>query len=83
MKMTSWPGALRRLAWGLGILALLCVSACGGGDGGFFVPGASSPPAGLHYERNAVVYSLGRQIDANAPSNSGGQIGRASCRERV
>ncbi|MGO4393952.1 kelch repeat-containing protein [Variovorax sp. M-6] len=74
MKATSWPGALRLLAWGLGILALLSVNACGGSDSGFFVPGAASPPAGLHYERNAVVYALGRQIKPNAPSNSGGRI---------
>ncbi|RZL94181.1 MAG: hypothetical protein EOP82_05795 [Variovorax sp.] len=50
------------------------MSACGGDDGGFFVPGAVSiyqPPAGLHYERNAVVYELDRQIEPNAPSNDG------------
>lgn len=80
MKTTSWPGALRLLAWGLHLLALLCVSACGGGDGGFFVPGASAPPAGLHYERNAVAYALGRQIKPNVPSNSGGRILRYGVR---
>ncbi|SEB26041.1 kelch repeat-containing protein [Variovorax sp. YR216] len=74
MKTTSWPGAMRLLAWALSMLALLCVNACGGGGGGFPIPGTTSPPAGLHYERNAVVYTLGRQITPNVPSSSGGQI---------
>lgn len=74
MKTTSWPSALRLLAWGLSMLALLSVSSCGGGDSGFFVPGTSLPPAGLHYERNAVAYPLGSPIHPNTPISSGGRI---------
>ncbi|MEJ8815762.1 kelch repeat-containing protein [Variovorax ureilyticus] len=74
MKTTSWPSVLRLLAWALSMLALLCVNACGGGGSGFPVPGTTSPPAGLHYERHAVVYTLGRPITPNVPSSSGGLI---------
>ncbi|MDM0053507.1 kelch repeat-containing protein [Variovorax sp. J22R115] len=75
MKTTSWSGALRLLAWSLSILALLCMGACGGGDGGGgFFPVTILPPAGLHYERNAVVYVVGSPIKPNAPSHSGGVI---------
>lgn len=80
MKAACWPGAWRLLAWGLSLIALLCASACGGDDGGVFVPGTTLPPAGLHYERNAVVYALGRPISPNAPIHSGGQIIRYDVR---
>ncbi|MDM0029275.1 kelch repeat-containing protein [Variovorax saccharolyticus] len=80
MKTTSWRGALRLLAWGISTLALLGMSACGGGDDGFVLPAASTPPAGLHYERNAVVYALGQQIKPNAPISSGGRILRYAIR---
>lgn len=81
MQTTSWSAGLRLLAWGLGILALLGLHACGGdGGSGFFVPGVATPPAGLHYQRNAVVYALGREIRPNAPSSSGGKILRYAVR---
>ncbi|MDM0032830.1 kelch repeat-containing protein [Variovorax sp. J22P271] len=76
MQKTSWSGGLRLLAWGLVGLALLGLQACGGGGSSFFFPGVATPPAGLHYERNAVVYALGQEIHPNAPSSSGGRIVR-------
>ncbi|WP_175545087.1 kelch repeat-containing protein [Variovorax sp. OV329] len=57
----------------MSILVLLCMGACGGGGDGPFLP-VTSPPAGLHYERNAVVYALGREIHPNSPISSGGRI---------
>ena len=83
MRTTSGFGGFRLLAWGLVILALLGLQACGGGGGGggsFFFPGVATPPAGLHYERHAAVYALGREIHPNAPSSSGGRILRYDVR---
>ena len=82
MQTTSGFGGLRLLAWGLAVLALLGLQACGGGGGGggFFFPGVATPPAGLHFERNASVYALGRDIHPNAPSSSGGRILRYDVR---
>jgi WD40 repeat protein len=84
MKTTSWQGTLRLLAWGLmSFLTLVCLGACGGGGSGFdpWGTGLNSPllpPAGLHYERDAVDYPLGHPIEPNVPSNSGGRIIRYS-----
>jgi Galactose oxidase, central domain/Putative Ig domain/Kelch motif len=79
MNTATWQRAPRLLASVLGFLAILWLSACGGGGGGFSFPtgGAGSvtvPPAGLHYDRNAVVYQTGQPIEPNAPSSSGGRI---------
>lgn len=85
MKTTSWQDTLRLLAWGLiGLLTLVCLNACGGGGGSGFDPwgnGLNSPllpPAGLHFERDAVVYPVGHPIEPNVPGNSGGRIVRYS-----
>lgn len=79
MKNATWQVAPRLLAWVLSFLAILCVSSCGGGGGGFSFPigGAGSvtvPPAGLHYVRDTVVYQMGQPIEPNVPSSSGGRI---------
>ncbi|MDM0002628.1 kelch repeat-containing protein [Variovorax sp. J22P240] len=59
----------------MSILVTFSVSSCGGGGGGGgFFPVTILPPAGLHYERNAVVYVVGSPIKPNAPSHSGGVI---------
>ncbi|CAE6866835.1 hypothetical protein R75461_08330 [Paraburkholderia nemoris] len=56
-------------ALGLGLLVLFCLNSCHGGGGI-----AITPPAGLHYERNEVVYQLGTPIEPNAPYSSGSPI---------
>ncbi|MGJ7507560.1 kelch repeat-containing protein [Variovorax sp. GT1P44] len=84
MKTTSWQGMVRLLAWGLtSFLTLVCLSACGGGGSGGFGVGDGfgsplQPPAGLHFERDSVVYLLGHPIEPNAPGHSGGRIVRYS-----
>lgn len=79
MNTATRQRAPRLLAWVIGFLSILCLSACGGGGGGFSFPtgGAGSvtvAPAGLHYARDTVVYQAGRPIESNAPSSSGGGI---------
>lgn len=80
MKKTSWQGVLRLFAWGLvSLLTLAGLSACGGGGGSGFAWGTGFdspllPPAGLHFQRDAVAYPVGHAIEPNVPGNSGGRI---------
>ena len=60
----------------LAITVLLALAGCGGSAGGGTSPPppADSPPAGLTYSQNSVVYTVGETATPNVPTSVGGAV---------